>query len=186
MPATCATPVLIPAETLATRITELAREIEAQYGARTPVHLICVLKGGFVFLADLVRQLNLPVTLDFISMSSYAKGTTSSGEVKLVKDLDSGIQGRDVIVVEDIVDTGLTLQYLLEILQARGPRSLKVACLLNKPSRRKVDVTVDFVGFTIADRFVVGFGLDFEGAYRHLPYIGLLDGSVPPAPPAQG
>ena len=129
MPATCATPVLIPAETLATRITELAREIEAQYGARTPVHLICVLKGGFVFLADLVRQLNLPVTLDFISMSSYAKGTTSSGEVKLVKDLDSGIQGRDVIVVEDIVDTGLTLQYLATVSDgSRNVIHFKLSC----------------------------------------------------------
>lgn len=183
MPATLSPTVMISAEALRARIDALAREIERDFPPGTRLHLICVLKGAFVFLADLVRQLTLPATLDFISMSSYTKGTTTSGEVKLVKDLDAGIQGRDVVVVEDIVDTGLTLQYLREILRARGPRSLKTACLLNKPSRRKVPVDVDYVGFTIEDRFVVGFGLDFEGQYRHLPYIGVLDGNGSGAPP---
>jgi hypoxanthine phosphoribosyltransferase len=181
MSVTATASVMIPADALRGRIVELASEIVQAYPPHSPLHLVCVLKGGFIFMADLVRHLVAPVTLDFIAVSSYAKGTTTSGEVKLVKDLDSGIQGKDVIVIEDIIDTGLTLSYLLEILKAREPRSLRTACLLNKPSRRIVDVRVDFVGFTIEDRFVVGFGLDFEGHYRHLPYIGTLDAGEPPS-----
>jgi hypoxanthine phosphoribosyltransferase len=122
-----------------------------------------------------VRRLDLPVTIDFLALSSYAAGTTTSGEVKLLKDLDVALAGRHVIVVEDIVDTGLTLGYLHEILRARGPASLRTACLLSKPSRRKVGVAVDYIGFTIEDRFVVGYGLDYAEQYRHLPYIGALD-----------
>ncbi len=174
MPASSATTVLLSADTIAARIREMAAEIERDYPADAQIHLICVLKGGFVFVSDLVRCMGPRVTLDFIALSSYAKGTTSSGEVRLLKDLDAALSGRDVIIVEDIVDTGLTLAYLQEILKARGPRSLKTACLLSKPSRRKVDVTVEYIGFTIDDHFVVGYGLDFAERYRNLPYIAIL------------
>jgi len=138
------------------------------------VHLIAVLKGAFVFLSDLVRCIPGKVSLDFMATSSYAAGTTTSGEVKLVKDLDLTLDGRNVIIVEDIVDSGLTLHYLHEILRARNPRTLRTACLLSKPSRRRVDVPVEYVGFTIEDRFVVGYGLDYAEQYRNLPYIGVV------------
>jgi hypoxanthine phosphoribosyltransferase len=166
--------VLIPAEAIAARIREMAREIEAGYPAQATIHLICVLKGGFIFLADLVRAMSPRVTLDFMAVSSYEKGTTTSGEVRFLKDLDVPVDGKDVIVVEDIVDTGLTLNYLHGILRARHPRTLRTACLLSKPSRRKVDVPVEYVGFTIDDHFVVGYGLDFEGRYRNLPDIAII------------
>jgi hypoxanthine phosphoribosyltransferase len=164
---------LLTAENLQTRIAELAVEIRRDAPA-AELHFIGVLKGSVFFLSDLVRALPGTCTLDFIAVSSYAGGTTSSGEVRMLKDVDRGLQDRDVIVVEDIVDTGLTLAYLQGILRARGPRSLRTACLLSKPSRRKVDVRVDYVGFTIEDHFVVGYGLDFDEHYRHLPYIGVL------------
>jgi hypoxanthine phosphoribosyltransferase len=135
---------------------------------------VCVLKGAFIFLADLVREMPGPVTLDLMAVSSYAKGTTTSGEVRLIKDLDFALEGRDVVIIEDIVDTGLTLHYLQDILRRRGPASLRTACLLSKPARRKVDIVVDFIGFTIEDRFVVGFGLDFDEQYRNVPYIGVM------------
>jgi len=138
------------------------------------VHLIAVLKGAFVFLSDLVRAIPGKVSLDFMATSSYAAGTTTSGEVKLVKDLDLTLDGRNVIIVEDIVDSGLTLHYLHEILRARNPRTLRTACLLSKPSRRRVAVPVEYVGFTIEDRFVVGYGLDYAEQYRNLPYIGVV------------
>jgi hypoxanthine phosphoribosyltransferase len=127
-------------------------------------------------MADLVRAMSARVTLDFIAVSSYGKDTRSSGEVRLLKDLDSGLEGRHVIIVEDIVDTGLTLTYLQDILRARAPRSLRTVCLLSKPSRRLVDVTVEYTGFTIEDRFVVGYGLDYSEKYRNLPYIAVLNG----------
>lgn len=160
---------------VAARIAELGRQLRRDHGDE-PIHLIAVLKGAFVFLADLVRQIDGPVTLDFIAVSSYGSGTTSSGEVRMLKDVDQRLEGRNVVIVEDIVDTGLTLSYLQEILRARGPKSLKTACLLSKPSRRKVEVPVEYVGFTIEDRFVVGYGLDFDEQYRQLPYIGVMDG----------
>jgi len=169
------TRILISADEIAIRIRSLAAEIARDHAAAGQVHLVCVLKGAFLFLADLVRALDLPVTLDFMALSSYAKGTTSSGEVRLLKDLDSALEGRHVIIVEDIVDTGLTLNYLQEILAARGPRSVKTACLLSKPSRRQIDVRVEYIGFTIDDHFVVGYGLDYAEAYRHLPYIAVLE-----------
>jgi hypoxanthine phosphoribosyltransferase len=140
------------------------------------VHLVCVLKGAFMFLADLMRAIDGPVTCDFMAVSSYGAGKSSSGEVKLLKDLDHALQGRDVVIIEDIVDTGLTLSYLKEVLQAREPRSLRTACLLNKPSRRTVSVPVEYVGFDIEDRFVVGYGLDFDQRYRNLPFIGVVNG----------
>ena len=166
--------VLIDSRRLAHRVSELAGELRRDAGATTPLHLVAVLKGAFVFLADLLREIEGPVTCDFIAVSSYGASTTSSGEVRLTKDLDHGIEGRHVVIVEDIVDTGVTLAYLQDILRARGPRSLRTACLLNKPSRRLEIVPVDYVGFTIPDRFVVGYGLDYDEQYRNLPHIAIL------------
>ena len=172
--------ILLDAATIQARVRELAAEIERDYPAGEAVHLVCVLKGGFVFMSDLVRAMGPRVTLDFIAVSSYAKSTTSSGEVRMLKDLDTGLEGRHTIIVEDIVDTGLTLRYLQDILRARSPKSLRTACLLSKPSRRVVDVTVEYVGFTIEDRFVVGYGLDYAEKYRNLAYIAVLDESIEP------
>jgi hypoxanthine phosphoribosyltransferase len=166
--------VFIDEKRLAARIREMGLEIRQQYGEGTSVHFICVLKGAFMFLSDLMRATPGPVTCDFMAMSSYGAGTSSSGEVRLLKDLDAGLEGRDVVIVEDIVDTGLTLSYMQEILRARSPRSLRTVCLLSKPSRRKVEVPVEHIGFTIEDKFVVGYGLDFDEQYRNLPYISVL------------
>jgi hypoxanthine phosphoribosyltransferase len=167
--------VLLDAATIQTRIRELAGQIERDYPAGEEIHLVCVLKGGFMFMADLVRAMSTRVSLDFIAVSSYAKSTTSSGEVRMLKDLDSGLQGRHIVIIEDIVDTGLTLTYLQEILRARSPKTLRTACLLSKPSRRQVNVVVEYIGFTIEDHFVVGYGLDFAEQFRNLPYIAVLD-----------
>jgi hypoxanthine phosphoribosyltransferase len=167
---------LITSDRIQARVRELAAEIERDYPPEDEIHLVGVLKGGFVFMADLIRAMSARVTLDFIAVSSYAQSRTSSGEVRLLKDLDSRLEGRHVIIVEDIVDTGLTLTYLQDILRARAPRTLRTACLLSKPSRRMVDVSVDYVGFTIEDRFVVGYGLDFAEKYRNLDYIAVVDG----------
>lgn len=164
---------LIPAEEIQSRVRALAAEIRADHAG--DVHLVGVLKGAFMFMADLIRAMPGHVSIDFMALSSYGKSTRSSGEVRLLKDLDFGLEGRDVVIVEDIVDTGLTLTYLQDILRARGPASLRTACLLSKPSRRKVDVKVDYTGFTIEDRFVVGYGLDYAERYRNLPFIGILD-----------
>jgi hypoxanthine phosphoribosyltransferase len=167
--------VLIPHDKLQARIAELGAQIAADYAGREP-HLVGVLKGACTFMTDLCRAIDLPLTLDYIAVSSYGATTKSSGEVKLVKDLDQGLDGRDLLVVEDIVDTGLTLNYLLNLLRARGPRTLKVAALLSKPSRRLVDVPVDYVGFDIDDHFVVGYGLDFNEKYRNLRDIVVFGG----------
>jgi hypoxanthine phosphoribosyltransferase len=165
----------ISQELLAQRIRELANEIRRDAPA-DDLHLVAVLKGAVLFLGDLIRAMPGGVTIDFMAVSSYA-GTTSSGEVRVLKDLDYGLEGRHVIIVEDIVDTGLTLHYLQEILRARNPKSLRTACLLSKPSRRRIDVHVDYTGFTIEDRFVVGYGLDYCERYRNLPYIGIYKAS---------
>jgi len=167
--------VLLTREQIQQRVAELARIIAADRAPGEDLHLVAILKGAFLFLGDLVRAMDRHVTLDFMAVSSYGKGTSSSGEVRMVKDLDAGLEGRNVVIIEDIVDTGLTLSYLQEILRARSPRSLRTACLLNKPSRRKVDVKVEYVGFTIEDRFVVGYGLDYGERYRNLPYIGVIN-----------
>lgn len=167
--------VLLTREAIAARVDELADRIRGDYASTSDLHLVCVLKGAFVFFADLVRRLDRHVTMDFIVVSSYQKTKRSSGEVRLIKDLDTGIEGRDVIIVEDIVDTGLTLTYLLDMMRARGPRTLRTACLLSKPSCREIDVAVEYVGFTIEDRFVIGYGLDYAESYRNLPYIAVLD-----------
>jgi hypoxanthine phosphoribosyltransferase len=168
--------VLLDAAAIQNRVRELAGEIDRDYPEGEEIHLVCVLKGGFMFMADLVRAMSPRVSLDFIAVSSYAKSTTTSGEVRMLKDLDSGLQGRHIVIVEDIVDTGLTLMYLQDILRARSPKTLRTACLLSKPSRRQVDVTVEYIGFTIEDRFVVGYGLDYAEQYRNLPYIAVLEG----------
>ena len=167
--------VLIDAATVQARVRELASEIERDYPEGEEIHLVCVLKGGFMFMADLIRAMSPRVSLDFIAVSSYAKSTRSSGEVRMLKDLDSGLQGRHIVIIEDIVDTGLTLIYLQEILRARSPKSLRTACLLSKPSRRQVDVAVEYIGFTIEDKFVVGYGLDYAEKYRNLSHIAILD-----------
>lgn len=160
---------------IAARVKTLAAEIRRDAGPGAPVHLIGVLKGAFVFLADLMREVGGDVSCDFIAVSSYA-GTKSTGEVQILKDLDRSIEGRHVVIVEDIVDTGLTLSYLQNALRARAPKSVRTVCLLSKPSRRKVDVPVEYIGFTIDDRFVVGYGLDYNEQYRNLPFIGVVQG----------
>jgi hypoxanthine phosphoribosyltransferase len=168
------TTVLISETDIHQRIRTLAAEIERDYPGGEGIHLVAILKGGFMFMADLVRAMSDRVTMDFMAVSSYGKGTTSSGQVRVLKDLDSNVEARHIILVEDIVDTGLTLHYLQDLLKARAPKSLKTACLLSKPSRRKVTVQVDYIGFTIEDHFVVGYGLDYAEKYRNLPYIAIL------------
>ena len=163
---------LLAAETIQHRVSTLAAAIRRDHPE--DLHLICVLKGAFVFLSDLVRNLPGRVTIDFMALSSYGQRKSSSGEVRLLKDLDTGIEGRDVVIVEDIVDSGVTLTYLQDILRARGPRSLKTCCLLSKPTRRQVPVAVEYIGFEIEDRFVVGYGLDHAEQYRNLPFIGVV------------
>ena len=163
---------LLSAEQIKARVAEMAREIRADHP--DGVHFVCVLKGAFIFLSDLARAMEGEVTLDFMAVSSYGSSTKSSGQVQVLKDLGAAIEGRDVVIVEDIVDTGITLTYLQDILRARSPRNLRTACLLSKPSRRQVDVKVEYIGFTIEDKFVVGYGLDYAERYRHLPYIGIV------------
>ena len=162
--------VLLSHDQIQARVLEMGRQISTDYAGREP-HLVGVLKGACPFMTDLAQAIELPLTLDYIAVSSYGKATKSTGEVKLVKDLDQGLEGRDLLVVEDIVDTGLTLNYLLNVLRARGPRTLKVAALLSKPSRRLVETPLDYVGFNIEDHFVVGYGLDFNEKYRNLKEI---------------
>ena len=164
---------LIDAEAIQRRIRELGAQLTKDYAGCRP-HLIAILKGASVFHADLIRAIDLPASIDFLAVSSYGNSTTSSGEVRILKDPDEKLEGRDVLLVEDIVDTGLTLNYLLSILHNREPRSLKVITLLSKPSRRLVNVQVDYIGFEIPDKFVVGFGLDFDQRYRNLPFIACL------------
>jgi len=169
----CPHEILLSADQIQKRVAELAAEIRRDFPG--DLHVVAVLKGAFVFLSDLMRQIPGRLSLDFMAVSSYAKGTTSSGEVRLTKDLDTSLDGRDVVIIEDIVDTGLTLTYLQDILRARNPRSLRTACLLSKPSRRQVDVKVEYIGFTIEDRFVVGYGLDYAEQYRNLPHIAVVE-----------
>jgi hypoxanthine phosphoribosyltransferase len=166
------TEILLSAEQIQKRVAELAGELRRDFP--DDLHVIAVLKGAFVFLSDLIRQIPGQVSLDFMALSSYAKGTTTSGEVRLLKDLDFALDGRNVVIVEDIVDTGLTLNYLQGILRSRNPKALRTACLLSKPSRRQVDVKVEYIGFTIEDRFVVGYGLDYAEQYRNLPHIAVV------------
>jgi hypoxanthine phosphoribosyltransferase len=165
--------VLLDAEKIQRRVKELGAQVSAEYRGR-PLHLIGILKGSWVFLADLIRSLDLEVTVDFLGFSSYGDGQSSSGQVKITKDLDSSIEGLDVLVVEDILDTGHTFQYLQGLLSRRKPKSLKVVTLLDKPSRRINPVSADYIGFTIPDAFVVGYGLDFAQKFRGLPEVRVL------------
>ncbi len=169
--------VLFSEEELDRRVSELAAQIDRDYAGREPM-LISVLRGSYVFMADLTRKITLPCTVDFMAVSSYGKGVTSSGQVQITKDLSDDIEGRDLIVVEDILDSGNTLSYLLEVLGARKPASVRLCTLLDKPDRRVKDVKVDYSGFSIPDEFVVGYGLDYAEKYRNLPYIGILKPSV--------
>jgi hypoxanthine phosphoribosyltransferase len=166
--------ILIEEETLAARVAELGAEVSADYEGRDLL-LIGVLKGAVFFMADLMRHLTVACEVDFMAISSYGDATDSSGIVRILKDLDISIEGRDVLVVEDIIDSGLTLSYLIRNLESREPASLEVCALLTKPSRREIDVRVRYVGFEIPNKFVVGYGLDFAERYRNLPYVGVLD-----------
>ncbi len=163
--------VLISEEDVNKRIREIGEAISKDYAGKS-VHLVCVLKGGSFFMCELAKRIDLNVSLDFMSVSSYGAGTKSSGVVRIVKDLDEPLEGKDVIVVEDIIDSGRTLSYLMALLKDRHPASLKLCTLLDKPDRRVVDVDVDYTGFKIPDAFVVGYGLDYDQVYRNLPYIG--------------
>ena len=167
--------VLLTEEEVDKRINEVAEHINKDYAGKS-IHLICILKGGVFFTCELAKRLTVPVSLDFMSVSSYGSGTVSSGVVKIVKDLDEPLEGKDVLIVEDIIDSGRTLSYLIQILEKRRPRSLKLCTLLDKPERRVKPVTVDYVGFNIPDEFVVGYGLDYAQKYRNLPYIGVVEG----------
>ena len=166
--------VLLSEEEVEKRIREIGEQISRDYEGRS-VHLICVLKGGVFFTCELAKRLKVPVSLDFMSVSSYGDDTKSSGVVRIVKDLDVPLEGKDVLIVEDIIDSGRTLSYLMEVLRQRGPKSLKLCTLLDKPERRVRDVQVDYVCFNIPDEFVVGYGLDYAQKYRNLPYIGVVE-----------
>lgn len=155
------------------RIKEIGEQISKDYAGKE-VHLICVLKGGSFFMCELAKRITVPVSLDFMSVSSYGGGTESSGVIKIVKDLDEPLEGKDVIIIEDIIDSGRTLSHLMKLLEARKPKSLGLCTLLDKPDRRVVDVHVDYTGFAIPDEFVVGYGLDYDQKYRNLPYIGIV------------
>lgn len=167
--------VMISEEDVDAKIAEIGKQISEDY-AGEEVHLVCILKGSVFFTCELAKRITIPVSLDFMSVSSYGDGTSSSGIVKLAKDLDETIEGKNVIVIEDIIDSGRTLHYLLDVLRKRNPKSMKLCTLLDKPERRVVDVKVDYTGFAIPDEFVVGYGLDYAQKYRNLPYIGVVEG----------
>lgn len=169
--------VLITEEELTVRIKEMAKQINMDYAGKS-ILVVCVLKGAVMFMAELTKYINVPVSFDFISVSSYGNSTSSTGVVRFIKDLDQSIEGKHVLIVEDIVDTGLTLKYLLENFWTRKPASLKLCTLLSKPERRKADIDVNYVGFTIPDEFVIGYGLDYAERYRNLPAICILSKSA--------
>jgi hypoxanthine phosphoribosyltransferase len=164
---------LLTAEQIQSRVAEMGAAISTEHAGESLL-VIGILKGAFVFCADLVRQIKVPVQVDFMAVSSYGASTESSGVIRIVKDLEASVEGRHVLLVEDIVDSGLTLRYLREYLEHQHPASLKVCVLLDKPSRRKTEVAVDYLGFTIPDEFIVGYGIDYAEQYRHLPYIGII------------
>lgn len=169
--------ILISEEKLQKRVRELGEQISSDYAGKAPL-LVSVLRGSFIFMADLTRHIQPFCQVDFMAVSSYGSGTSSSGQVNIVKDLTDSIEGQDVIVVEDILDSGNTLSYLFQLLKARNPASLRLCTLLDKPSRRTKPITADYVGFTVPDEFVVGYGLDYNELYRNLPYIGVLKPQV--------
>lgn len=171
------TEILINQQQLKKAIEELGAKITADYNGRS-ITIVGVLKGSVMFMVDLIRQIQLPLTIDFMSVSSYGNGVKTSGVVKIIKDLDSSIEGKDVLIVEDILDSGMTLSYLMKMLRERNPASLRIATLLDKPERRAVPVTPDYTCFQIPDAFVVGYGLDYDEQYRNLPYVGILSPKV--------
>ena len=166
--------VLVPEEEVDAKIAELGEKISEDYAGKQ-VHLICILKGGVFFMCELAKRITVPVSMDFMCVSSYGDDTSSSGIVRIAKDLDESIQGKDVLIVEDIIDSGRTLYYLMDVLEKRNPNSIRLCTLLDKPERRVKDVKVDYVGFDIPDEFVVGYGLDYAQKYRNLPYIGVVE-----------
>lgn len=166
--------VLLSEEEVDKRIQEIGKQINKDYAGKQ-IHLVCVLKGGSFFMCELAKRITVPLSLDFMSVSSYGSETKSSGVVKIVKDLDEPLKDKDVLIIEDIVDSGRTLSYLIEMLKDRKPKSLRLCTLLDKPERRMVDVDVDYTGFVIPDEFVVGYGLDYDQRYRNLPYIGVVE-----------
>ena len=165
--------VLLSEETIAAKVKELGAQIAKDYADKNPL-IVSVLKGSYIFMADLTRAIDTPCNVDFMVVSSYGNGTKTSGEVQIIKDIAQPIDGRDLLIVEDILDSGVTLHYLMQILAARGANSIRLCTLLSKPERRKIDVNVDYLGFEIPDEFVVGYGLDYAEKYRNLPYIGIL------------
>lgn len=167
--------VLVSEEKIVKRIMELGAKISEDYAGKS-VHLICVLKGGAPFMCELAKRITVPVSMDFMSVSSYGNNTSSSGIVKIAKDLDEPLEGKDVLIVEDIIDSGRTLYYLMQLLEKRKLASMKICTLLDKPERRERDVKVEYTGFNIPDKFVVGYGLDYAQKYRNLPYIGVVEG----------
>lgn len=165
--------VLYDAQQISDKVKELGETLSKDFSGRNPL-VICVLKGAFIFMADLVKEITVPLELDFMAVSSYGQSTKSSGVVKIIKDLDVSVEGRDVLIVEDIIDSGLTLSYLIDVLERRNAKSVTVVTLFDKPARRTVELEADYKGFTLPDEFVVGYGLDFAEKYRNLPYIGVL------------
>lgn len=169
--------VLISEEEIQKRVKELGAELSKEYEGRTPL-VICVLKGAFIFMADLVKAITVPVEMDFMAVSSYGASTKSSGVVKIIKDLDVPVEGRDILIVEDIIDSGLTLSYLIELLRNRNSKSISVVTLFDKPAGRTVDLEANYTGFVLPDEFIVGYGLDYAERYRNLPYVGVLKPEV--------
>ncbi len=169
--------VLIDEETLQNRIRELGQKISKDYAGKN-LMLICVLKGAVLFMADLAQNIDVPLEMDFMAVSSYGNSTESSGVVRIIKDLDASIENKDLLIVEDIVDSGLTLSYLTNLLKGKGVKSLKICSLLEKPARRAAEIDIDYIGFQVPDKFVVGYGLDYAEKYRNLPYIGVLKEEV--------
>ena len=165
--------ILLDADAIQKRIAELAAQLSRDYAGKNPL-LVCILKGATPFHSDLIRRMDIPLAVDFIAVASYGDSTKSTGEVKLIKDLDKSVTGQHVVIVEDIVDTGLTLNYLKNLLANREPADIRICALLSKPARRLIDVTIDYLGFDIPDEFVIGYGLDYAERYRNLPYIGVL------------
>lgn len=170
--------VLISKEDLTNKVKEIGEKITSDYQGKDNILLVGVLKGAFIFMADLARYIDLPLQVDFMAVSSYGASTESSGVVRILKDLDQDIEGKNLIIVEDIIDSGLTLSYMYKYLKSRDPESVRICSLLDKPSRRKVDLKVDYLGFQIPDEFVVGYGLDYDEKYRNLPYISVLKPEV--------
>lgn len=169
--------ILLTSEQIQNKVEELGKKISVDYKGKELL-LICILKGSFIFMSDLCKKIELPLTLDFMAVSSYGDSTQSSGVVRIIKDLEEDIEGKDVLIVEDIIDTGLTLSYLINILESRGPKTVKVCTLLDKPERRKSKVIPDYLGFTIPDEFVVGYGLDYAEKYRNSPFVSILNEEV--------